>query len=189
MAKTAQEYEQEFLADIELQTGDNLESWMGTIRATGLGKQNEILKWLKSEHGLNHLQASMLAAIYLNGGKPVYDYEVLFEKLFEGKEQQMPLYRQIESLIEGTVPQARLLPTKTYVSVDGERCFATVKINPKNIRVGLDLGDKPFNDYVQKAKSLGAMPRISHMVEITSAEEVDQRLAAQLTEAYERVHG
>jgi hypothetical protein len=45
----------------------------------------------------------------------------------------------------------------------------------KNIRVGLDLGDRLFDDYVQKAKSLGEMPRISQVVEITSAEEVDQR--------------
>ena len=92
-------------------------------------------------------------------------------------------------MIRRSLPQAKLLPTKTYISIDAERCFATVKINPKNIRVGLDLGDRPFDDYVQKAKSLGAMPRISHMVEITSREQVDERLAAQLKAAYHQVHG
>ena len=90
MAKTAQEYEQEFLADIETQTGDSLQGWMETLKGTGISKQNEIIKWLKDHHGLNHLQASLLASIYANDGKPVYDYEVLFEKLFEGKEQQLP---------------------------------------------------------------------------------------------------
>ena len=39
-------------------------------------------------------------------------------------------------------------------------------LTKKNIRVGLDLGETPFDDYLQQAKSLGAMPNIKHMIDI-----------------------
>lgn len=188
MAKSAQELEQEFLASLEEKTGNDLLGWMEAIRASGQTKTTALTKWLKQEHGLNHLQATMLAGIYLNDGKPVYDYEVMFDKLFVGKEEQLSLYRELEGLIQSNMSNAKMIPTKTYISIDGERCFATAKINRQNIRVGLDLGDLPFGDYVQKAKGLGAMPRISHMVEVQETADINDALLGYLQQAYDRVH-
>jgi hypothetical protein len=188
MAKTAREFEIEFLETIVETTGDNLDGWMAIIKSSGLSKVNEIIKWLKQTHGLNHLQSNMLASIYLNDGKPVHDYEALFNKLISGKETQLPLYRAVETLIQAKMPQVQFVPTKTYVSLDGERCFGTIKINKTNIRIGLDLGDRAFGDYVQKAKSLGAMPRISHMIEIHKEQDVNEHVLKYLQQSFSHVH-
>ncbi len=190
MAKSARDFEQELLADIENLTGHTLDGWIQLISECGETKVTAITKWIKQNHGLNHMQANMIASIYLNEGKPVFDYEVMFQKLLAGKESQLPLYQELEAFIKANIPNVNIFPTKTYMTIDDEKCFAAAKINKKNIRVGLDLSDDvPFGNYVQKAKSLGTMPRISHMVEITESSHINDDLLAQLKLAHENVHG
>jgi hypothetical protein len=58
MARDSQRLEQEFIANCRQNTGRDLAEWLEVIGATGLDKPNAILKWLKDEHKLNHLQAS-----------------------------------------------------------------------------------------------------------------------------------
>lgn len=188
MAKDSQRLEQEFIANVREKTGRDIPEWMTVIGTTGLDKPNAILGWLKETHKLNHMQANFLAGMYLNGGQPVHDYEVLFAKLFDGKDQLRPVYEALQSGVAGQVPEAEFIPTKTYVSIEGKRCFACATLTKGSIRVGLDLGDKPMDDYVQKAKSLGAMPNLTHMVEITEPSQVDERLLGYVGEAYARAH-
>lgn len=188
MAKDSQRLEQEFIATVREKTGHELSEWLGIIAGTGLDKPNAILNWLKAEHKLNHLQANFLSGIYLNDGKPVFDYAVLFENLIKGKEALLPTYRALENLIKANLPDAELIPTKAYISIEAARCFACATLTKQVIRVGLDLGDTPYDDYVQKAKSLGAMPNLTHMVELTGAAEVGDRLLNYLHQAYRRAH-
>jgi len=189
MARDSQRLEQEFIATTPEKTGKDVPEWMAVIQTSGLDKPNAILNWLKAEHKLNHMQANFLSGIYLNNGKPVFDYEVLFQKLFDGKDDLLPLYRTLESTIKKNLPEdVDLIPTKAYVSIEGKRCFACATLTKNNIRIGLDLGDTPFNDYTQKAKSLGAMPNLTHMVEIQAAPDVNDRLVGFLQQAYNNAH-
>ena len=189
MAKEARELEQTFIAALPEETGADLKEWLQTLETSRLHKNNEIVKWLKSERGFNHMQASMLAGIFLNGGEPVFHYPTLFRKLFAGKVQQQPLYDALAANLQAELPSVLFIPTKTYVSIEDERVFGCAKINKTNIRVGLDLGDLPFGDYVRKGVGLGAMPNITHMVELMDAAQIDERLAAYTLQAYERTHG
>lgn len=188
MAKEARELEQAFLASLAEETGATLAEWMQLLESAGLQKNNEIVKWLKSERNFNHMQASMLAGIFLNGGEPVFHYPTLFRKLFAGKDQQRPLYDAIADNLQAALPNILFIPTKTYVSLEDDRVFGCAKINKTNIRVGLDLGDEPFGDYVQKGVGLGAMPNITHMIQLSDAAQIDDRLAAYTRQAYERAH-
>ncbi len=189
MAKEARELEQAFVKSLAAETGADLAAWMRVLASAGLQKNNEIVKWLKSEKRFNHMQASMLAGIFLNDGEPVFHYPTLFRKLFAGKEQQRPLYDAIAAKIQAELPSILFIPTKTYVSIEDERVFGCAKISKSNIRVGLDLGDEPFGDYVRKAVGLGAMPNITHMIELRDQAQIDDRLAAHARLAYERAHG
>ena len=189
MAKEARELEQAFLSSLADDTGADLAAWMQTLESSGLQKNNEIVKWLKSEQDFNHMQASMLAGIFLNGGEPVFHYPTLFSKLFAGKQQQRPLYDSIATELQAALPGILFIPTKTYVSLEDERVFGCAKINKTNIRVGLDLGAEPFGDYLRKGVGLGAMPNITHMIELKDAAQIDDRLAAYTRQAYERAHG
>ena len=101
----------------------------------------------------------------------------------------LPLYRALEKEIRSGLPDdVDLIPTKAYVSIEGKRCFACATLTKKTIRVGLDLGDTPFDEYVQKAKSLGAMPNLTHMVEIQTEAEVNKRLMGYMQQAYQNAH-
>lgn len=188
MAKGKQEIEQEFIATAKDKTGRDLDGWMTYLKTTNLAKTNEIIAHIKSEFKLNHMQASMLAGIYLNDGKPVHDYATLFAKLFENRDEVMPIYEQVLQVIQSALPDSVvLIPTKSYVSVEDERVFGCIKLNKTNVRVGLDL-DIPFDETVIEAKGLGAMPNISHMIELTSTDDINGRLGEHLLEAYNNRH-
>ena len=86
MAKSSFQIEQEFINDINSITGNDLKSWLKIIGETSLSKRNEILNWLKSEYNFRHQDASLLAGIYVNDGKPVYaDSGDLLENQFNKK--------------------------------------------------------------------------------------------------------
>ena len=70
--KTSGDFEKEFLDSIKEKTGNDLNGWMKIIRTTDLKKMKETVDWLKKEKGINHMQATFLAGIFLNDGKPVY---------------------------------------------------------------------------------------------------------------------
>jgi hypothetical protein len=189
MARDTERLEQEFIQNAKTLTGHSVPEWMDIIRPTGLDKVNAILNWLKSEHSLKHDKASFLAQIYLNDGHPVFDRKVLFAKLFEGKDHLLPLYQALENAVRDHLPDdVELIPTKAYVSIEGKKCFASTTLTRQGMRVGIDLGDRPFDDYAQKARSLGAMPNIGHMVEVNHPEAINDRLIDLLKQSYNQVH-
>ena len=190
MAREAKRLEEEFIATAKEKTGHTVAEWMDIIAPSGLEKTNEMIKWLKTEHSLNHLQANFLTGIYKNDGKPVINYDVMFANLFDGRDSQLPAYRKLESLVQKTFKgkDVVLVPTKTYVSIEGTKVFGCAKLNKSNIRIGMDLGDEPFGDLVQPAKGLGAMPNISHMIEVQSEDEVNDTVMTYLKQAFEHTH-
>jgi len=190
MARGSQERELEFIETAKDATGHSVEEWMGIIEKAGLEpKPNTILKHLKANHDLNHLQSNYLANLYLNDGKPVYNYEELFKKLFDGNEQWKPVYESLKDQVTPLFDDVVFIPTKAYISIEGEKIFGCAKLTKKTIRYGLDLGDMPFEGRVQQAKGLGAMPNITHMVELQSVEDIDAEVLQLTQQAFDRVHG
>ncbi|MGJ3239550.1 MAG: DUF5655 domain-containing protein [Anaerolineae bacterium] len=188
MAKQARIIEQEFLANIIEETGHSLEEWMALITESGETKTNAIIKWIKSNHALNHRQASMLAGIFLNAGKPVYDYEVMFGLLFEKRAHQRPLYDQLITQIQETLPEVEAIPTKSYVSLETDYVFGCIKITNSHLRLGLDLGDESYDGILQPAKGLGAMPNIGHMIELKSSDDLTDEVLIYVEQAYGLKH-
>ena len=186
--KTSEDFEREFIADCEANTGRSLNAWMEYLKGTGLSKQKELLNHIKSEHGLNHMQSNFLAGIFLNNGKPVYDTAALKEAHFEKHPHQRGIYDKLEAMVLANFPTTKVVGTKGYISFRNEKEFAVARINKGNVRIGMDLGDRPFDEQVEKAKSLGAMPRISHMVEVSSEAEITDDLIPLLNEANSRVN-
>jgi hypothetical protein len=188
MAKESERLEREFIATAREKTGKDVTEWIQVIGSSGETKPNAILNWLKQTHNLNHMQANFLSGIYLNDGKPVFDHKVLFAKLFEGKDALLDVYKPLEQAIHKQLPDALFIPTKTYISIEAKRCFACATLTKNTIRVGLDLADMPFDTYVQKARSLGAMPNLTHMVEIASPTDVNEQLIGYVQQAYYNAH-
>lgn len=82
-------------------------------KKSGLSKQMEITNWLKTEHKLNHLQASLLAGLYLNNGKPVYQNEAsLLDNQFAKCEEMRLLFDAISERILKQFPDTQVIPKK-----------------------------------------------------------------------------
>ena len=71
-AKTSGEIEKEFIDNLKASTNKDLDGWLAEIGGLGTKKRNDIIDSLKKKYGFGHMNASLLAGIYLNDGKPVY---------------------------------------------------------------------------------------------------------------------
>ena len=187
--KTSGEFEKEFMDDLARSTGNDLKDWMKTIDGFASRKRNEVIAWLKSEHGFGHMNASLLAGIHANGGKPVYQStDNLLENQFAKAGEMRPLYESLIEFVKKNFPNSTVLPKKTYVSILENREFAAVNIKPKELRVGFDLGDLPYDEKIERAKLTGPMPRISHMLVLTDVDQLDGTIADALKKSHGRCH-
>ena len=187
--KTSGEFEKEFLDGLFSETGKDLNVWMKIIDGFGTKKRNEVIARLKSDHGFGHMNASLLAGIHSNGGKPVYQStDDLLQNQFAKASDMRPLYEAFIAFVRTNFPDSTVLPKKTYVSILENREFAAVNIKPKELRIGFDLGDRPFDDTIGKAKLTGPMPRISHMFVLTDVKQLDAKIVDALRQSHGRCH-
>ncbi len=187
--KTSGEIEKEFIDSLKASTKKDLNGWLAEIKSLGITKRNDIINSLKNDYAFGHMNASLLAGIYLNGGKPVYgSTDDLLENQFAKAEAMRELYESVVTFVKKNFPGATVLPKKTYVSILEKREFAAINIKPKELRIGFDLGDRPFDQTVTKSKLTGPMPRISHMVVVTESEQLNDVLLNLLRESHSRTH-
>lgn len=189
MAKTSAEFEQEFIQSVQTTTGKTIKEWIGIVNSTGMGKQMELTNWFKENHALNHLQASLLAGLCLNNGNPVYQNEhALLDNQFAKAAGMKTLYEKVSAKILASFSDSQLIVKKTYLSYTATREFAAINVKPQELRLGLDLGDHPFDDRLQQSKLSGPMPRFTHMVVLTQENELDKELLKWITASYQRSH-
>ena len=187
--KTSGEVEKEFIEGLKSSTGKDLKGWIAEIKACKIEKRNDVIKWLKTEHGFGHMNAGLLIGIHLNGGKPVYgSTEELLDNQLAKVPEMRPLYDAFCKFALKAFPSATVLPKKTYVSILEKREFAAINIRKSELRIGLDLGDRPFDETVSKAKLTGPMPRISHQVVLTEPQQFDKSIVELLRESHGRCH-
>ncbi|MBK9270303.1 MAG: DUF4287 domain-containing protein [Saprospiraceae bacterium] len=189
MSKSPAEFEKEFLDSLSSKTGKKLEDWIQIMKKSGFEKTNDLIEYLKTNHSMNHMQAQLLTGIYLNGGKPVYmDEDQLLENQFAKCPEMKGLFHQLSDWIITHYPDTKLIPKKTYLSFTASREFAAVNVKSGEIRLGLDLGDLPFEGQIQKSKLTGPMPRISHMLVLKNSDFIDKELSNPVRLSYQRTH-
>ena len=190
MAKTSGEIEKEFIEGLKSSTGKDLSQWLKIIKNSGIEKRNDIIKWLKTDQGFGHMNASLLVGIYANGGKPVYgDEKDLLNNQFAKFPEMRPLFDKVQKAILNWDKSAEFVAKKTYVSITKKREFAAINIKKGELRLGMDLGDIPFKGGLEKSKLTGPMPRISHMVVIRSEADINKNLFELLETADKKVNG
>ena len=125
----------------------------------------------------------------LNDGKPVYaSTDNLLENQFAKAEAMRGVYQTMIEFVQKNFPGATVLPKKTYVSILEKREFAAINIKPAELRIGFDLGERPFDEQVVKSKLTGPMPRMSHMVVIADAKQLNGELVSLFRDSFKRSH-
>lgn len=218
MARDEEEEERELLADLEVRTGRDLAAWMAAITAERFADKNETIDWLRAQ-GIPFARASWLERIHSNGGRPIYLHRAPvaageaapppriskpparaprapsqreiadLEKLLAAGKGYRPLYQMLEAEILGVIPDLLVRPKAGYISLGAPQEFAVVTLHATELRLGLDLGDRPFDAQLQKAKVKGAGTSISHMLVLSDARQVNAELLVLIKAAHARVHG
>jgi predicted transport protein len=188
-AKTSQEIEKEFIDGLKSNTGNDLKGWLTTLKGNGIEKRNDIIKWLKEQNNFGHMNASLLAGIYFNNGNPVYGSEQnLLDSQFEKYQEMRPLFEHLQKKISEWDNSVEFIIKKTYVSITKKREFAAINIKKGELRMGMDLGNVPFEGIVVKSKLTGPMQRISHMVTIKNQSDISEKMFQLLDTANKRVN-
>jgi hypothetical protein len=111
------------------------------------------------------------------------------EKLIAAAKGYRPLYHLLEEEVRKAVPALAVAARSNYVSFSAPAEFAAVTLHASEIRLGLDLGDRPFGPLLQKSKLKGPGPAITHMAVLNDARQVNEELLAAVKAACARVNG
>jgi hypothetical protein len=110
------------------------------------------------------------------------------EKLVAAAKGYRPLYHHLETQIRRVIPGVVIAAGNRYVAIGAPREFAAITLHPTEIRLGLALGDRPFDTQLQPAKLRGPGAGITHMVVLTDARQVNDALLALVNAANARIN-
>jgi hypothetical protein len=198
-----EEEERAFLAELKARSGRTLGEWMAALSAQGFDDKNQAIDWLRTQ-GFPFARASWLERIHANGGRPIYlaDREpaeaspstgaperppdppvaamvrggAQLEALLAAGKGYRPLFHLLEAEIRKALPGTVITARPTYVALLNPREFAAVALAASGLRLGLALGDQPFEAPLVKSRLKGASAVITHMLELTDARQVNEEL-------------
>lgn len=180
---------------LKAKTGRDLDDWTAFIKSKGPKDNKSRRDWLKNEHGLGTNSAAWLADHAegkgdLEEGDPnVYvaraaDY---VEVMFSGSKAALrPLYDKLYDFARSVGDDVGMSPGKTIVSIYRKHVIAQIKPTTRTrIDFGLALKDAPAKGRLIDTGGLAKKDRITHRIEITSADDVDAFVEKWLRKAYE----
>ncbi len=187
MAKSPEEMAAAMVANMKEKTGKTIEQWVKIAKGSKLAKHGEIVKYLKSEHGMTHGFANMVAYIFLQeaqGHAPEGDDLVIAQ--YSGKKEGLrPVYETLIDVIQKFGGDVEISPKKAYVSLRRSKQFAIIQPSTATrVDVGINLKGDPPSGRLEASGSFNAM--VSHRVRIESKKDVNAELKKWLKEAYSR---
>jgi hypothetical protein len=110
------------------------------------------------------------------------------EDLLAAGKAYRPLAAMLIEQVRQTLPGVRVSPRAGLISFARPNELAVLSVTARELRLGLDLGDRPFAAPLAKAKLAGASAAISHMLVLTDARQVDGGLIKLVCEADARAN-
>ncbi len=175
---------EKMVKNLEAKTGKTLEHWIGLVEKSNLEKHGEIVKMLKSEHGMGHGYANMVVHMAKKSAAFTSENTDLVSEQYKGREHLHPIYEKLHNEIEKFGNDVDVVPKKKSVSFRTKRQFCLVQPTTKSrIDLGLKYNDKPHEGRLETSGPFGTM--CSHRVRITEISQVDDELISLIREAYE----
>lgn len=175
------------VANLKTNTGKSLDQWVQLARSSGRAKHGELVAWLKTEQGLTHGYANLVAhsTFKSDAVSQVAAGTDLIAPMFEGDKAVLrPTYDALLKAIRSFGSDIEEVPKKGYLSVRRKTQFATLHPSTKTrFDVGLKLKGVAPAGRLEAAGSWNAM--VSHRVRLESEKEVDPQLIAWLRQAYD----
>jgi hypothetical protein len=186
MAKSPQEMKAAMIAGLRDKTGKSLDEWLKVLRASKLSKHKEFVTLLKTEHGVTHGFANMIALQALQSdSQTTDDKEGLVDAQYAGAKAELrPIYDKLLAAIHKFGNDVEVSPKKAYVSVRRNKQFAIIQPSTATrVDVGINLKGVEPAGRLEPSGSFNAM--VSHRVRLLKPSDVDAELLAWLKKAYE----
>ncbi len=185
MAKSPEEMAASMIANLKEKTGKKLEEWLAITKTCGLAKHGQIVKFLKSEHGITHGFASLIAHKTLEAASSGSTEVDLVAAQYAGPKAHLrPIYDGLVAMIETFGGDVEVSPKKAYVSLRRNKQFGLIQPSTKTrVDVGINLKGETATERLEASGSFNAM--VSHRVRLTDKSQVDDELKAWLKAAYE----
>jgi len=161
-------------------TGKSLDQWKALLAKKSFSKHSESVNFLKKEFGVTHGFANTIVHLSKTENDNTED---LVSNQYKGKENLLPIYKELISVVEAFGKDVKVEPKKGSVSIIRKKQFALIKPASKNrIDLGLKLKDKPITKRLENSGPFGTM--CTHRVQISEAKEINKELRDWLKEAY-----
>ncbi len=176
--------ENTMIKNLEENTGKKFEEWLSIASKSGFEKHGELIKFLKTDHGLTHGYANLVAHKARQSDAGSAEDSDLLKGQYAGKETLKPLYDQLTSEIQKFGKDVELAPKRAYVSLRRKKQFGLIQPSTKTrLDVGINLKGVEPKDKLEKAGSWNTM--VSHRVKLGADDKIDGDLISWLKAAYE----
>ncbi|MGH1493625.1 MAG: DUF5655 domain-containing protein [Acidimicrobiales bacterium] len=172
------------LANIEASSGMTVDDFFAAVSATGLDKHGKILAFLKSDHGLTHGNANLIAHLVRErmAGGPATGDALVDAQYQKGKAALRPIYERLAELALACGDDVTKVAQKTGVSFRRSKQFALVQApSAKRVQLSLNLDATPPGGRVEPTTGM-----CNHRVNITAIDDVDDDVADWIRSAYLR---
>jgi hypothetical protein len=174
------------IANMQEKTGKTLAQWLKIVKASKLEKHGQIVKHLKTEHGMTHGFANLVAHKALEREKPgASGADDLVTAQYSGPKADLrPIYDKLTTAIRKFGKDVELAPKKGYVSLRRSKQFGLIQPSTKTrVDVGINLKGQKATKRLETSGSFNAM--VSHRVRLSDVKEVDKELIGWLKKAYD----
>jgi hypothetical protein len=172
-------------ANILAKTGRTSNYWVRKAKEQKLEKHGQIVKFLKTEHGITHGYAGLIAHKALQSAAAFQEDEDLVATQYAGDKAALkPIYDKLMKEIGKFGKDVEAAPKKAYVSLRRKKQFALIQPSTKTrVDVGINLKGKAPTGRLEASGSFNTM--VSHRVRLESAAEINAEVIAWLKEAYQ----
>ena len=170
------------IANYPAKTGRPFEDWVQFARASGLQKHSAILAMLKTDHGMSHGFANLVALTALRpDDAPAGDG--LVDAIYSGKHAGLrPLHDAVLGVVDGFGADVERAPKQAYVSLRRRKQFATVgPASGGRLEIGLNLPGEAALGRLEPTTGM-----CTHRVRIAADAELDEEVVGWMRAAYER---
>jgi Domain of unknown function (DUF4287) len=151
-------------------TGRTLEEWLALLEAAGpIGTAGDTARWLKTNHGLGHFVARIVARQAV--GNSIGSPRQLLDTLFATATQR-GFFERLREALERTIPNTVMTPCKTYAGFGNPLQYAVAKPDRAHgLLIGLAVCD-PALPALEPAKGIGGSSRIRWKIRIATVGEI-----------------
>ena len=186
MPKSPEEMAAAMVANFMEKTGKTLAQWLKIAAASKLDKHGKIVSHLKSEHGLTHGYANLVAHELLQSASTGKAGGDLVAAQYSGKKEDLrPIYDKLLDMTRKLGKDVEISPKNAYVSLRRSKQFALIQPSTATrVDLGLNMKGTPTTARLEASGSFNSM--VSHRVRLTRPKDMNAELGRWLKEAYDR---